>query len=199
MKTENAVLMRQARESLSGKWGIAIGGFVIYMIVSIALQSIPKAGPLIGFLVAGPLALGIKMFSLTISRNQETKLKKIFDGLNEFGNALGAWFFMTLFTILWALLLIIPGIIAAFSYSMTYYIMADDNSIAPLEAIRKSKQMMDGHKWKLFTLILRFLGWAVLCILTLGIGFLWLMPYVEVTKAKFYDDIKGNTEPVAVA
>jgi uncharacterized membrane protein len=99
---------------------------------------------------------------------------------------------MLVFTLLWMLLLIIPGIIAAISYSLTFYIIADDDTIKPMEAIDKSKQMMDGYKWKYFFLALRFLGWALLCILTLGIGFLWLIPYVQVTFAKFYDDVKAN-------
>jgi uncharacterized membrane protein len=100
---------------------------------------------------------------------------------------------MILFILLWTLLLIIPGIIAAISYSMTFYILADDNSIGAMDAIDKSKKMMDGYKWKYFCLGLRFLGWALLCILTLGIGFLWLMPYMQVSMAKFYDDVKANS------
>jgi uncharacterized membrane protein len=99
---------------------------------------------------------------------------------------------MVLFIVLWLLLLIIPGIIAAISYSMTFYILADDKSIKPMEAIDKSKKMMDGYKWKYFFLCLRFFGWALLCILTLGIGFLWLIPYINVSIAKFYDDVKEN-------
>jgi uncharacterized membrane protein len=71
--------------------------------------------------------------------------------------------------------------------------LADDNSIKAMEAIDKSKKMMDGYKWKYFCLGLRFLGWALLCILTLGIGFLWLMPYMQVSMAKFYDDVKANS------
>jgi uncharacterized membrane protein len=90
------------------------------------------------------------------------------------------------------LLLIIPGIIAALSYSMTFFIIADDESIEPMEALKKSKKMMEGYKLKLFYLSIRFFGLALLCILTLGIGFLWLIPYTYVTMAKFYDDIKDN-------
>jgi uncharacterized membrane protein len=88
------------------------------------------------------------------------------------------------------LLLIVPGIIAALSYSMTYFIIAENDSIGSLEAITKSKEMMRGNKWKLFCLCCRFLGWILLCILTIGIGFLWLYPYMMVSFAKFYDDIK---------
>ena len=64
--------------------------------------------------------------------------------------------------------------------------------LSPSEALRKSKEMMDGYKMKYFTLSLRFFGLALLCVLTLGIGFLWLAPYMQVTVAKFYDDLRGG-------
>ena len=89
-------------------------------------------------------------------------------------------------------MLIIPGIIAALSYAMTFFILADDTSIKPMEAIDRSKLMMDGYKLKLFGLCLRLFGLALLCILTLGIGFLWLFPFSYVCLAKFYDAIKGK-------
>jgi uncharacterized membrane protein len=193
MKTENVVLMQMARESLKGKWGLAIGTFVVYMLVAAILQIIPIIGPIASLIISGPLALGLAIFSLSISRNQNAKLEQIFQGFSNFGTALGAYLLMILFIILWTLLLIIPGIIAAISYSMTFYILADDNSIGAMDAIDKSKKMMDGYKWKYFCLGLRFLGWALLCILTLGIGFLWLMPYMQVSMAKFYDDVKTNS------
>jgi uncharacterized membrane protein len=91
---------------------------------------------------------------------------------------------------LWALLLVIPGIIAALGYSMTFYILADDESIKAEDALKKSKLMMEGHKLKLFYLYLRFFLLALLCVLTLGIGFLWLIPFINITMAKFYDDIR---------
>jgi uncharacterized membrane protein len=193
MKTENVVLMQMAKKSLKGKWGLAIGTFVVYMLVAAILQIIPIIGPIASLIISGPLALGLAIFSLSISRNQNAKLEQIFQGFSNFGTALGAYLLMILFIILWTLLLIIPGIIAAISYSMTFYILADDNSIGAMDAIDKSKKMMDGYKWKYFCLGLRFLGWALLCILTLGIGFLWLMPYMQVSMAKFYDDVKTNS------
>jgi len=193
MKTENVVLMQKARESLKGKWGLAIGTFVVYILITIALQKIPIIGPIASLIVSGPLALGLAIFSLSISRNQDAKLEQIFQGFNNFGTALGASLLISLFIILWMLLLIIPGIIASISYSMTFYILADDNSISAMDAIDKSKKMMDGYKWKYFCLGLRFFGWALLCVLTLGIGFLWLVPYMQISIAKFYDDVKANS------
>jgi uncharacterized membrane protein len=193
MKTENVVLMQMARESLKGKWGLAIGTLVVYILISLGIQLIPYVGPIASLIISGPFALGLSYFSLSISRNQDAKLEQIFQGFNNFGTALGTYLLMLLFTVLWAILLIIPGIIAAISYSMTFYILADDHSIGAMDAIDKSKKMMDGYKWKFFYLGLRFFGWALLCILTLGIGFLWLIPYLQVSMAKFYEDVKANS------
>jgi len=193
MKTENLVLMQMARKSLKDKWGLAIGTFVVYMLIIGAIQTTTEFFPLVGLLllaISGPMALGIAIFSINISRNQDARLEQIFQGFNNFNTSLGAYLLMLLFTFLWTLLLIIPGIIAVLSYSMTFYILADDNSIGAMEAIDKSKKMMDGYKWKYFCLGLRFIGWSLLCILTLGIGFLWLLPFMQVSMVKFYDDIK---------
>ena len=135
--------------------------------------------------------MGAAIFSLSISRGKEGRLEQLFEGFNHFATALVTYLLLLLYVFLWMLLLIVPGIIAALGYSMTFYILADDPLIKPQDALKKSKSMMDGHKEKLFYLCLRFFLLAILCILTLGIGFLWLIPYVHVTMAKFYDDVKG--------
>jgi len=198
MKTENSVLMKNAWESLRGKWATVIPATLIYSLV-LVVQKIPKAGVILGLVVAGPMTLGFSMFILRLSRAQDIRLENIFDGFKNLGNAIGAGILKWVFVFLWSLLLIIPGIVALYSYSMTFYIMADDPTIGPLDAIRKSKSMMMGNKWKIFFLALRFLGWTLLSILTLGIGFLWLFPYATMANAKFYDDIKNSVEPVVVA
>lgn len=203
---ENVTLMRMAKESLRGKWGLAIGTFFVYGLIIGGLQFnysyfnmfgghliTPFTG-IITIIIGGPLTLGLAIFSLAISRNQEARFEQLLKGFNNFGTALGAYILIGIFTLLWTILLIIPGIIAALSYSMTFYIIADEPSIQIMDAIDKSKKMMYGYKWKFFCLNLRFFGWGLLCILTLGIGFLWLLPYMEISFVKFYDDIKGNQE-----
>ena len=193
MKTTNSTHTKMARESLDGLWGLAVLGSFIYFIVLMGVQLFAEIDPLltiVSIIVSGPLGLGIIIFSLNISRGNNPKIEDIFEGFQNFKSAVGAYLLMLLFIFLWSLLLIIPGIIAAFSYSMTFYILADDPSITPMEAIDKSKAMMMGNKWKYFLLNLRFLGWGLLCLLTFGIGFLWLLPYMQVSFAKFYDDIK---------
>jgi uncharacterized membrane protein len=198
MNTENVILMRTGRESLKGNWGLAILTFFIYGLLTAAPGSVGSHGSILTLgstlilLIGGPLALGASIFSLSISRGKEARLEQIFQGFNNFSTALVAYLLMALYVLLWTLLLIIPGIIAALGYSMTFYIIADDPLIKPQDALAKSKTMMNGYKLKLFYLDLRFLLLGLLCILTLGIGFLWLVPYFHVTMAKFYDDINGN-------
>ena len=186
--TENSVLMTQARDSLRGNWGLAIGTTVIYWAICMAVGLVPF-GQLISLVLSGPLMLGFSMFFLTLSRNQQASLSQLFEGFNRFGTALCAYLLQAIFVLLWMLLLIIPGIIAALSYSMTYFIICDNESIGALDAITASKELMRGNKWKFFCLNLWFIGWALLCLLTCGIGYLWLVPYMQTSFAKFYDDI----------
>jgi len=190
MGTENSILMQQAREALSGKWGLAIGTILVYMLIVGGISAIPVAGSVVLLIIGGAFTLGLTSFTLNLSRNKEAKLEQIFGGFNNFVVALSAYLLMAIYVMLWMLL--VPGIIAALSYSMTFYILADDDTISASDALKKSKQMMEGYKWKYFCLGLRFIGWALLCILTLGIGFFWLMPYTHVSMAKFYDDLKEN-------
>ena len=193
MTKDNAVLMQMARESLRGKWNTVVPIFLIYIIITAALQGVSEVFPLAGLIsliLSGPIALGISIFSLNIAGDNDLKAEQLFEGFKNFGTSVVAYLLMVIFILLWSILLIIPGIIAALSYSMTFFIIAEDSSIDAVEALKKSKEMMDGHKWKYFCLSLRFIGWALICILTLGIGFLWLLPYIQVTNVKFYEDIK---------
>lgn len=199
-KTENKVLMQQAREALKGKWGLAVLTCFVYFLITVALEnlhnidkSLPNVGGLISLIISGPMTVGLCIFCIALSRNQSPNLSQIFEGFKKFWVSLGAYLLMIIFVLLWAILLIIPGIVAALSYSMTFFIIAENDAVGPLEAINKSKQMMYGSRWKLLCLGLRFLGWILLGILTCGIGFLWVMPYIYVSYAKFYEDLLTRT------
>ena len=190
MITENSELMRSARDGLKGKWGIVIPTYLVFSVITATLSFIPYVGIITNVLVYGPLYLGLAIFTLSLARNQEIQVNQLFKGFDKFILSFSAYLQIVLFTLLWTLLLIVPGIIAAISYSMTFYILVDDDTISAGGAIKKSKEMMYGYKWKYFCLSWRFFGWALLCVLTLGIGVLWLVPYMQVSFAKFYDDIK---------
>jgi uncharacterized membrane protein len=198
--TANRDLMTMARQQLKGLWGLGVGVTLIIFAISIGLNSIPKVGGIIDFIITGPFMIGIAMFYLTVARKQNAPhVGQIFEGFNYFGAGFVAFLLMTIFILLWALLLIIPGIVASLSYAMTYFILAENPQISGLEAIRKSKAMMKGYRWKLFCLSLRFIGWLILGILSLGIGFLWIKPYFLTSLANFYIDIKGSAAQPAAA
>jgi len=208
--TLNRELMTRARSSLHGKWGLSVGVFLLYFVITIlpgAIISVILKGngnsqdaatfaQLISgayqWIVTGPFFLGLCLFFLKLARRSDVQVGMLFEGFNFFGKSLATYLLMMLFIILWALLLIVPGIIAAYSYAMTFFILADDPSIKPLEAIRLSKKMMKGNKWKLACLQGRFIGWYLLAILTCGIGLLWVAPYFQTSYANFYEDVKDR-------
>ena len=103
-------------------------------------------------------------------------------------------FLVMLFTFLWSLLFIIPGIVKCFSYSMTPFILEEHPELGANEAIDHSRAMMKGHKFDLFWLILSFIGWGFLCLFTFGIGYLWLVPYMDTSISAFYEDVKADYE-----
>jgi uncharacterized membrane protein len=194
--SENAVLTAKAREILKGQWTTPVLASLIYMVITGGASAIPRIGPLLSLIITGPMILGFAIFFLNFTRRKNVEYNMLFEGFKYFGNALAAYLLTVLYVFLWSLLLIIPGIIAAMSYAMTFYILADDPTIRAPEALRKSKVMMDGYKMKLFLLGLRFIGWLFLSILTFGIGFLFLIPYITTSFMLFYEDIRGNTVTV---
>ena len=195
----NQTLMAQALKSLKEKWGIAIGAWFVFVILTEFQLGWEWQGndggdykvglKIIGLIIGGPLSLGYTTLILLISRKQEPNFSILFSGFKRFGTSLAAYLLMCIFIILWTLLLIIPGIIAYFRYSQVWFILSEDENIGPLEAISKSKEMMVGNKWKLFCLYCRFIGWFILCIVTLGFAGLYVGPYFSQSCANFYNDL----------
>jgi uncharacterized membrane protein len=194
MPSTNRALMAQARQSLKGRWTLAALVTLVYMLLILCFKAIPGLGWIGILIISGPYLLGWSIFFLSLSRKQEARLSQLFEGFYHFGNALAAYLLMTLFIILWTILLFIPGVVACLSYSQTFFILADNPQRGGLEALRESKSMMKGNRWKLFCLLWRFLGWFLLAILTLGIGYLWVMPYLGTTLAHFYDELNPRVE-----
>ena len=195
MTTENVVLMKRAREALTGKWGIGAAISIVSSVMDGVFGLIPNkllVVPANLLIISAPLSLGWAIFSLAIARKQESGFKQFFYGFRRFGIAWRTLVLMYLLIFVWALLLIIPAFIAAVAYSQTFFILADDDQIGPYDALKKSRDLMQGYKLKYVYLILRYLGLALLCILTLGIGFFWLSPYFMVGMAEFYEDVKSN-------
>lgn len=191
--SENSQIMSNAKTSLEGKWPLAIGTFVIMILISVGASIIPVAGSIISLIVAGPLAIGAAYFALKISKDDNPKTDDLFFSFNNnFGNSILAYLLVVVFVLLRLLLLIIPGIIASLAYSQTWFILAENPEMDSYKAILKSKEMMKGYKLQLFKINIRIFGLSLLCILTFGIGFLWLIPYQYVVYAKFYEELSSN-------
>ena len=143
-------------------------------------------------LLAMPLVLGYSYASnRLVAEGDNRAVGNLFrDGFGSWGRKVWGMFLMTLFTTLWSLLLIIPGYIKYYAYALTPYILIDNPELSANQAINLSIKMMKGHKLDLFILHLSFIGWFFLSIFTLGIGLLWLMPYMMAAQAAFYQDVK---------
>lgn len=144
------------------------------------------------FIIGGVLDLGYAQFLLKQHDGRNPQFDDLFSQFDRFGTGFAQQFLRTLYTVLWSLLLIVPGIIAALSYAMTPYILAEHPDLTASEAIARSKQLMDGHKMDLFVLYLTFIGWDLLAALTLNLGNLALNPYKNAAITVFYRDITGQ-------
>jgi uncharacterized membrane protein len=144
------------------------------------------------FIIGSAAELGIDLFFIRLVRGEQVRFSALFERFGIILKAVGLRLFRLLFIVLWSLLFLIPGIIAAFRYSMAGFIMADNPDTGITEAVNISKEMMRGNKGRLFCLVLSFIGWGFLCLFTFGIGYLWLIPYVQASVAAFYLDISGR-------
>lgn len=151
---------------------------------------------LVRFILGGVIQLGYTGYLLKQYDGESHTIKDLFSQFDRFAQGFLQRFLRILYTVLWSLLFVIPGIVKAYSYAMTPYLMAENPEMSAKEAIAMSKQVMDGHKWELFCLEFSFIGWYLLAALTLGIGGIFLTPYVEAAHAAFYRDkiaTKRNT------
>ncbi|PFR30888.1 hypothetical protein COK19_04300 [Bacillus cereus] len=201
-------LKREALNSLSGRWGLAVGATlligILIGIIELAMTGIFSmfwgwkearesiTVSILAMIIIGPITLGAYYLVLNAVRGKEVRIGYIFKWLSDGSKIMKSFFtylLMCVYLALWTLLLIIPGIIKSFSYSMTYFILNDHSEYTANQAITESRRMMDGHKMDYFLLCLSFLGWFILSVVTFGIGFLWLVPYFYTTSAAFYKEI----------
>ena len=229
---------RISRESLSGKWGLALGtGFVaallggsinfvasgggssvrsganseqvnnivsslesgdlaivMSVIISMlgAMLAVATVIWLVQFILGGAVSFGYAQFNMKlVNKDEGVTFNDLFSQFDRLWAGICMNFWMGLYVFLWSLLLIVPGILAAFSYSMTPYILSENKDMTAREAIAESKRMMKGHRWRFFCLLISFIGWEILAGFTFGIGNLWVRPYVETACAAFYMDLKN--------
>ena len=171
------------------------------MVLAVVVPVLAVYG-LICFILGGTIRLGYCKYLLDQQDNVPLKVGTLFSQFHQFGNGICLHILTNLFIILWSLLLVVPGIIATYRYAMAPFIQAEHPEYTASQCISMSKDMMHGRKWELFCLDLSFFGWILLCVLTLGIGNLFLYPYFNASRAVFYREMSPRvfrTQPTAEA
>lgn len=213
-------LTAAARDGLAGNWGKSIGVTLVYFALSAGISYIPYIGWLLQLVFSAPLMVGITIYMLAMLRRQDNPFGLLFAGFNRFGAAVCTYLLVMLIVLAWMLPFVVlfvlsvvridlPGsnllllltclifvavvIPLQMRYSLALYVVADDPSAGARQAVRRGVELMKGNYWRLGLLWLRFTGWMLLGILTLGIGFIWLGPYYMAAITAFYDDLTGNS------
>ncbi|WP_285765810.1 DUF975 family protein [Peribacillus sp. SI8-4] len=206
-------LKKKGLAALKGKWGIAVSLmlllFLIHVVFPFIVEVIGSGGFVQWFeqeetplwsdifgtilsIVLIPLTIATTWFYLDLVRKESPEITEVFaiykDGKTSI-KLIGGSILQAIFICLWSLLLIIPGIIKSIAYSQLFFLLKDHPQYTILEAITESRKRMNGLKWKYFLMNLSFIGWGFLCIFTLGIGLLWLIPYIGTTLAAFYNEL----------
>ena len=188
---------------LNGNWGKAAVVTFVYIALSAVISTLESTlwnGSLFTYLFIIPVAYSYNVLFLdNLRTGKELEVKSIFDGFNDYTRVLGTYLLVYIYTILWTLLLIIPGIIKSLSYSMVPFVLKDNPELSFNAAIERSMAMMEGHKWEYFCLILTFIGWFLLLIITAGIASLWVTPYISATFANYYEAVKAEYETKTAA
>jgi len=158
--------------------------FISYMVSSLIFAAIY-------FVITTVLNFGYLLYCLKVSnRDSSMSYSDLFLGIRYIFKVLGLSIMMSIFVMLWSLLLIIPGIIASFRYTQAVFILAENPDKGIMQCIRESKEMMINHKFEYFVLDLSFLLWILLMIVTVGLASIYVNPYMTITKANYYNAIK---------
>jgi uncharacterized membrane protein len=208
-----------ARKSLKGHWGVAILSAIIAGFFGasgssfssssekidasalaeltpqelVAVFAIFGVSCLIGLAISVVLSsfvsVGYAQFNMDLVDGNEPKVATLFSKFKQIGTTIAANVLVFLHVLIGTILFIVPGIIAAYKFSMVNYIIAENPGISAREALKKSKEIMNGNKMRFFLLGLSFFGWALLVVLTLGIASIWVNPYIQASNATFYREI----------
>lgn len=160
-----------------------LGVSIITLVLSVA-----------NLLITGPMTYGFINVVIKNNNGEKPSVKDLFAGFKYFGQLFVLNLLLSIYIVLWGLLLIIPGIIKSIAYSRAFYIFYENPTLSAKECIKQSMGLMKGHKWEYFCLMFSYIGWFILCALTLGILTLWVLPKVETADYIFYNLINGKEE-----
>ena len=199
----NQTYKNRALASLEGKWSTAVIATFIYLLISMGINwtiTLPMGDDLtmsystsgIWTLICMPLNWGFVVYFLRLIRGEDLSYGRLFDGYKDFLRIFLTMFLQNLAIVIGILLFIVPGIILCAGLIMTSFVLKDDPEIAYIDAMKKSWELTNGHKWDLIWLFLGFIGWIILSCFTLCLGFLLLYPYMYSALAHYYEDLKSE-------
>ena len=171
---------------------IDLSNYLNWQMLSL-LATVLVVGSLLALVIGGCIEMGQATFNLHLMLGQRAVFPDLFSQFHRLGAGIAIVILRSVFVWLWSLLFVIPGIIATYRYAMMPFLMAEFPDLGALDAMRESKRLMQGNKWRLFCLEMSFLGWAFLCMFTLGIGMLWLLPYMASARTAFYLEVTGRS------
>jgi len=187
-------LMRKARTLLEPHWILAIGVCLANAVMVAAPAELDSYGEIVSLLLAGPLQLGLCFFFLNLVKGKETRFELLFEGFKPLLTVLLAYAIITVLTVIGLILLIVPGIVVALGFSMTYYVIAEDPEISFQTALEQSWKLTDGYKMELLELNLRFIPWYLLGLLCFIVGVFAVVPWHNTTLTLYYQYLKENAE-----
>lgn len=189
-----APIVRNAAETMDDP-AMIVAVLIIAVVMIVFVLLFVAVGLAVNAVLINPLEVGIRRFMLK-GVEDTAEVKEVAYGFDHsYKKIVKTMFFRDLYTVLWALLFIIPGIYKSYQYRLVPYIMAETPDMGFKEALQLSKDMMDGQKWNAFVLDLSFIGWHLLSVMTCGIlAVLYVAPYKNLTDAALYKAIKGSRE-----
>lgn len=199
----NSELKRNARAQLGGN--IFSSGWLMMLLACLIVSLIEGLGSytvIIALLTTGPLSYGLMrcMVNVIEGKNKTAEISDLFCGFSEnFTSSFVLGLLTSIFIMLWSLLLVIPGIVKFYSYSMAPYIQQKESNKEWKYCLDKSISMMNGHKWQLFVLDLSFIGWYLLGTICLGIGVFFVIPYHQMSRANFFEALYATNAPAEPA
>jgi len=183
-------LMRESRAKLIPHWVIASLVCVLYGLLVGVPSGLNTYGELLSFLLAGPLQLGIAIYFLNILNDRPASIENLIEGFKPLLKVILIYIIISIATAIGIVLLIVPGIIIALGFSMTYYILVENPELSIEESLKESWRLTNGYKMELFVLHLRFIPWYLLGLLCFGIGIFVVMPWHQLTLANYYNYLK---------
>ena len=192
----------RALANLENRWFdaaiVALVYYIIYqginwLVTTFMSQESGLVFNFIWILACMPLTWSFAVMFLDFIRGEKLESGKLFEGYKDLSRVFVTYLLYFIAVTIGLILFFVPGIIIAFMFAQTPYILRDDKDLGAIDVLKKSADMMKGHKMQLFLLYLSFIGWAILAVLTLGIGFLFLSPYINTTLAHYYEDLKKES------